>query len=463
MFSSVRWPLALAFFLLTALSLAAVELVLFESVKASYLASVESGLRQECSFIANLMRRHMDQVALTASARKMITDEMAQLSLQMSGRLCIVNWRGDVLEDSARRKGENVGARREIKAALSGREEMVIRGLERAEPSEDWEQVLDPTMFVAVPMRAKGVVVGAVYGSRSLADLQLMLVDLRERLYAVIAVTLVVGLIVSLALARGFTAPLRRLTAAAKRLGEGHLEERLQIHSKDELGSLARSFNEMAESLKLQHERILQFVSDASHELKTPLASLRCLIEALEAGAPQEKFHGMVHRDLDRMEKLVQDLLQLHRVDRAALKLEMRTFKLKDVLDEYDGLEHDCPPGARIHADPDRLRQVLTNLVVNAQRATKDVDAPRVHIHVQPKKLVVEDNGAGIAQDHLEKIFDRFFRVDSNRSRGEGGTGLGLAITRGLVEAMGGKIRAESDGPGKGARFVIEGLAVTEL
>ena len=228
MFSSLRWPLALSIFLAVVLSLALVEVTLFGVVRDASLRHAQEGLQQECSFIANLMRRHMDQTLLSPAARKMITDEMARLSLDMSGRLCIVNWKGDVLEDSAHRKGENVRHRDEVNEALQGTPSMTVRG--------DLEMSSDPTMFVAVPMLAQDKVVGVIYGSRSLADVQLTLVALRERLYAVALASLVSGLLLSLLVARWLTAPLRRLTKTVQRFGSGHLQERIPVHSQDETG-----------------------------------------------------------------------------------------------------------------------------------------------------------------------------------------------------------------------------------
>ncbi|MBI3929882.1 MAG: HAMP domain-containing histidine kinase [Armatimonadetes bacterium] len=459
MFSSVRWPLALAFFAVIVICVAFTEVVLFAVVRDAYLESAEDSLRRDCSFVANLMGRHMDQVALTASERRMITDEMVTLSVQMSGRMCIVNWQGKVLEDSAGRTGENVGDFPEVHSALSGRAAMAIRG----QGSEDWQQALDPGMYVAVPMLARGKVTGAIYGSRSLADLQWMLLRLRERLYQVAAGSLGLALLISLGLARWLARPLRELTRVARGFGEGQLQERIPVRSRDEIGTLARSFNDMADRLEKHREALLQFVSDASHELKTPLASLRSVVEALEAGALEdplirEKFLAYIHRDLDRMEKLVADLLDLHRLEHPDLKVRLEKIDLAPLLDslgEDYGAVVECSPGAAVQADPDRLRQVLTNLLDNARRAVRDVPAPSIRIKAVPGQIRVEDNGVGLAPEHLERIFDRFYRVDRSRSREDGGTGLGLAITRRLVEAMGGRIEVSSEGPGLGARFRV--------
>ena len=441
MFSSLRWPLALAFFGVITLTLGLAETTMTAAVRDTYLENAQRALERDCGFVANLMRRHMDLTLLSPAARKMITDEMAQLSVNMSGRMSIVNWRGDILEDSTHRKGENVKDRPEVEAALHGTSAIRLGELES-------------DMYVAVPMLAQNKVVGAIYGSRSLSDLQLTLLNLRLRFYQLALLALAGGMILSLLLARWLTRPLRRLTTAVELFGKGHLDERIPIVSRDETAILTRAFNSMAGNLKEQQQTLLRFVSDASHELKTPLASLRSLIEALEAGAPREQFLGMIHRDLDRMERLVQDLLDLHRLENSALPLQIQPLELGPFLQELAD-EHGAAfetKSFQVEADRERLHQVLTNLLVNARRA-----APKgtVRIGVEENRLWVEDDGVGIAPEHLPRLFDRFYRVDSDRARQGGGTGLGLAISKGLLEGMGASIQVESAGENQGARFTI--------
>ncbi|ODT55821.1 hypothetical protein ABS71_22580 [bacterium SCN 62-11] len=218
---------------------------------------------------------------------------------------------------------------------------------------------------------------------------------------------------------------------------------------------LTRSFNSMADNLEAQQQTLMRFVSDASHELKTPLASLRSLIEALEAGAPREQFLGMIHRDLDRMERLVANLLDLHRLEQSALRFQLESLEMEPFLRELaeeHAAELVLSQPVTMQLDPDRLHQVLTNLLVNARRAAGQ---GRVQLGADGESLWVEDDGVGIAAEHLPRLFDRFYRVDGGRSRQQGGTGLGLAISKGLVEGMGGRLEVTSEGPGRGARFTV--------
>jgi two-component system OmpR family sensor kinase len=454
MFSSLRWPLALAFLGLTTMCVGGTELVVFRAVRENYLATVQENLNRDCTFVADLMSRHMDSARLSTAERKIITDEMGRLSLRFQGRMCIVNWRGDVLEDSAGLRGANLRYRPEARAALHGRAEFDVRDL------DDLEGADEPTAYAAVPMLAKGNVTGAIYAERSLSDLQLVLQHLRELLYQVAVVTLCVAVVLSLVMADWLTRPVRRLARAATRLGEGHLDERIPQRGRDEIGALAGSFNAMAESLQTQQDRLLQFVSDSSHELKTPLASLRSVVDALEGGALDEpelrdRFITYIHGDLDRMDHLVKDLLQLHKIDQEVLRIELQPIELGPWLVAWakrHAIEVSVGPGLAL-ADPDRLGQVIDNLLANARRAVRDGGV--VRLRQLGSQIRVEDTGVGLTTEQLGRVFDRFYRVDTARTREDGGTGLGLTITRGLVEAMGGTLTASSPGMGLGATFQV--------
>lgn len=463
MFSSVRWPLGLAFFLLTLCSVALSEISLFRTVRTAYLESVQDGLAQDCRFIANLMRRHMDEVALTPEARKRITDEMHRLSLDMSGWLAVVNWKGQVLEDTAHRSGQLVGHRPEVMAALHGQPQMAIRPFEGQESENplDLESMSDPTMYVAVPMLAQGKVTGAIYGARSLGQLQLTLLALRQRLYQAALISLGLSLLASLLLARWLSQPLRQLSLHARRFGEGHLEERANLKGRDEIAGLARTFNSMAANLQQHQESLLRFVSDASHELKTPVASLQSLLEALQEGAWEQpelrqRFVQHMQRDLDRMQKLVKDLLDLHRVQHTPLDLQDYDPMplLGQLCQDYQATLRGQTGPLRVH--PDRLEQVLTNLLDNASRALREVPNPCLELVCSPQRIEVRDNGVGLTPQDQSRVFERFFRVDSARTRQDGGSGLGLAICESLMEAMGGRISVSSPGLGQGTTFVLE-------
>ena len=285
------------------------------------------------------------------------------------------------------------------------------------------------------------------------------------------AVIVAVG--VSLAFSRRIVAPLRDMTSASRRIAEGNYNERVAVKSADELGQLADSFNQMAERLEQVETRRRQLIGDVSHELRTPLTAIKGSMEGLMDGvlSADAETYQQIHAEADRLSRLVDDLQELSRVEAHAYSLEIQEVNLSAlVLTTIRRLT----PNARaknisltstvpgnlpsIPGDEDRLEQVLTNLTANGIQYTPE--GGEVVISAEQKKgdiqITVSDTGVGIPPEHLTDIFTRFYRVDKSRSRASGGgSGIGLTIARLLVEAHGGRIWAESEGEGKGSRFVF--------
>jgi two-component system, OmpR family, sensor kinase len=260
--------------------------------------------------------------------------------------------------------------------------------------------------------------------------------------------------------------PLRRMAAVASAVDSGDLSHRIDYSGDDEVGVLAESFNHMMDRLEKGFRLQREFVSDASHELRSPLTVLRGRIEQLtDHAGDREQIAAEADelmREVRRMERLTDDMLTLAKAERGGL-LQPRRVPIDDFLAD---LRRDLPLlGPRkytvessihgdLEADPDRLAQVLRNLVTNAVRHTSADGHIDISIGSENGATVfaVTDDGTGIEPDQLGRIFDRFHRTDEGRSRAEGGSGLGLAIARAIVEAHGGSIAASST-PGRGATF----------
>jgi two-component system, OmpR family, sensor kinase len=293
---------------------------------------------------------------------------------------------------------------------------------------------------------------------------------LRNTFLLVGAIALLLSIVIAAWLATLITRPLRRIASVASDVDAGDLSHRIgDIESSDEVHVLAESFDHMLNRLEgaFKHQR--EFLSDASHELRTPLTVVRGQTELLRRVGedPEERRRvvDMLLREIDQMNRLVDDMLSLARAEAG----ELVRPQVVDLAEFLEDLERDLPllgerefrvEGVRqgtIEADPERLSQVFRNLVGNAVRHTGSADRITVSsaAHDGRIEFCVADTGAGIPPDRLERIFDRFYRTDEARDRDHGGSGLGLPIARAIVEAHGGRIWAEST-PGGGATVRFE-------
>jgi signal transduction histidine kinase len=282
---------------------------------------------------------------------------------------------------------------------------------------------------------------------------------------AVAASTAAIG--AAIWLGRSIARPIERLRRASSAVSGGHLGARASEEGPAEIADLARSFNEMAVNLESLFDARRQLVAWASHDLRTPLASMQAMIEALEDGlAEPERYLPAMREQVQILGRLIDDLFELARIDAGALTIEIREAALGGLVEScLRGVEAEAEAkqihlGAQISRSvptvrcaPDQVERVLYNLLTNALRHTPSDGS--VAIVVEPfaeeVQVSVEDTGEGIPLDAERRIFDRFWRGDRARTPGRAGAGLGLAIARGLVEAQGGRIWAENR-PGGGAR-----------
>lgn len=296
--------------------------------------------------------------------------------------------------------------------------------------------------------------------------------NLMNIIFAAIGIGLVISIMLSMLLAKALVTPIQNLTVAADRVAGGDFDSKLENTAKDEIGTLTRTFNNMADqlentldNLKKSEAMRREFVADVSHELRTPITSIRSYAETLSENASQmpaeteQEFLQVIVTESDRMTKIVQDLLTLSRFDAGSFTLKMEEFSFeKSVRDVYNAMllesehrrqsfkvEFKNDPGV-IYGDKVRVEQVLMNLISNAIKYTPD--GGRIHISAGRIEntvwATVRDNGVGIPQKDIGHVFDRFYRVDKARSRESGGTGLGLSIAREIVARHDGELTIES-------------------
>ena len=284
------------------------------------------------------------------------------------------------------------------------------------------------------------------------------------KILAVSAASATVAVIAGLFLAHAIVQPLERVRSAATAVARGDLQARAPECGPSELSDLAESFNELAAGLEQLFDARRELVAWASHDLRTPLANMLAVLEALEDGLAEPSDYVPALREQVRvLSLLVDDLFELARIDSGALTLELRVTPLSGVVRScLQGIEAEArarqielrssvDDGVTARFAPEKVERVLLNLLTNALRHTPSDGA--VAVRVEPRQdevaVIVEDTGEGLGDEARARMFERFWRSD--RARSSRGAGLGLAIARGLVEAHGGRIWAE-DVPGGGAR-----------
>jgi signal transduction histidine kinase len=280
------------------------------------------------------------------------------------------------------------------------------------------------------------------------------------------------GLLMVRFLAHGMTFPLREMAAAARAMAAGRHDVRVTATSRDEVGELARAFNTMAAQLADVDRERRDLVANVSHELRTPIGALQALLENLADGVepPDPRTLRIALAQTERLGRLVAQLLDLSRMESGAQPLAPVPFEVRPLLERAlqecalgdhgtVRLRVSVQPGdLAAHGDPERVHQVVANLLDNAVRHSPDDGRVWLSAHATDGgavRIAVDDEGAGIPPEEADRVFERFYRTDGGRAARDGGSGLGLAIARSIADAHGGTLRAERRTP-RGCRMVLE-------
>lgn len=324
----------------------------------------------------------------------------------------------------------------------------------------------------ATPVQYRNTVIGAVYLYEYDSEQGGIIVGLRQNLLRISIVLVALAILLSLLLARTMTRRISRMITGINQWAEGSYSTRLKVSGQDELTELATTFNELTERLEKTDAVRKRFVADASHELKTPLTSIKLLTDSINQNADMDEetirdFASDIGVEVNRLTRITEELLALTRMDNGKV-VHHSVIDLTEVAEDalrmlmpiaeenkicvYSELEADC----YILSSEDEMYQVVFNLVENAIKYNVANGAVWVTLHCKSGQvlLAVADSGIGIPDEDKGKVFDRFYRVDKARSREAGGTGLGLSIVRDTVAYSNGTIEV-ADRPGGGTVFQV--------
>jgi signal transduction histidine kinase len=463
------WKIYLTFSLLFLSTTLLVSWIVSFKVQETIRANVVDNLRDKANFLVP------QSIQLLLGHENEAQDVMQSLAKGTGSRITLIRADGVVVADSEvpLYKLDNHWNRPEVQAALEGPFGLSER------PSVS---IKSPMLYVAQAVRNKGQVIGVVRVSLPLAKVLGELDALRVTIAVIVLGGIIAALVIGWSLTRRISIPIGEMVQVAEAMRSGQYEQKVRTLGADELGRLGDTLNRLGSELtsKISELQRLEnvrrdFVANVSHEIKTPLTSIKGYVETLLNGAINEpehrtRFLEKIERNAERLTSLVQDLLSLAKIEATEDEFKPTPVEwspiLSSVLARYEDLiQHKglkvkvvAPPQPLVvMGDKESMTQVLDNLLTNAIKYTPD--GGRITLTLMLKsnwcKLIVEDTGIGIPHEHLDRIFERFYRVDKARSRELGGTGLGLSIVKHLVAAMQGEIGVESS-VGIGSRFTVK-------
>ena len=394
---------------------------------------------------------------------------------EMGGRLMIIDEDGKVQLDSF---AQLCGVRLqlpEVLSVLTGGQSAAygIHHLQGNDRSLTADAADDYVAYCAASINGAQGRLGVLLFVSPVQEMVTSLNQVQQQLLRVFVMVAIAALVVAMVFSRVITRPITALNRTIQRMGKGDLSARVRVRGTGEMRQLAESYNAMAEQLERLDRSRNQFVSNASHELKTPLATMKILLESLiyQPDMPAElraEFMQDVNHEIDRLTSIITDLLTLTQMDSTRMELHPAMVDLSGLVEETlrlltpaaeqrgQALTGSVVPGCTLVADRSKLGQIIYNLTENALKYTPDGGEIAVTLTTEGRMAVlsVSDNGVGIPREDLNHIFERFYRVDKARSRETGGTGLGLSIVRQLVTLHKGVITVDST-PGVGSTFTV--------
>ena len=459
---SIRWKLVLTYFIIIVLTLGLIGVYVTNSMQQYILNQKKINTLSQANVIAGYISQYQD---LSNDSIKYL---LAQQQLPSDCRVLMLDIEARVAYDS------NNGV-------MQGKYMPTASILDAIEGNNNVEKIKDADgeliICAAVPTIKNKSVTGVIYYQASAADASdFMNQILITMIMLTVLVSILIG-VVSFVMSGIITDPIRDLTQKLSKAANEEGDYIIEKTTGGEVGKLIDSFNKMTRQIQKQEEKRQEFVSNASHELKTPLSSIKLISDSLlnVPDAPKEmvdEFLTDMNVQVERLTRIVDKLLTLTRMDSASnvSRMEFAVTDLTELcanitkalrpLAEQKHIELEYNPSLTVYSkiERDRMWEAIYNVLDNSIKYTKEDGKVTMNLSKDENNIIIEitDTGIGIASDELYKIFDRFYRVDKARARETGGTGLGLSIALTAVELHGGNIQVESEeGVGSTFRIII--------
>jgi len=475
-FASIRWKVMLAFFFIIGVSFLVMAGTL-TNMLGNYLFGVRiqsdrAGLEKWAVSAAESLSRadaaELDRIVRRAGA-------------ELGGRVLLLDRDGKVQSDNFQQSmGRLLSYPEVVSILVSGQtSDYGVHSLKTGEPARGQNMLSFASNEEWVSYSTAGIVqsshvIGVLLLVSSVRDMMQSLLSMQNNMAVLFVAVAAVAAVAGMVFSRVLTRPITEMTQVIRGMSAGDLGARVAERGSGEIRQLAVAFNSMSEQLDALNQTRNQFVSNASHELKTPLATMKIMIESLiyqpEMGPElRTEFLSDVNQEINRLSSIVSDLLTLVQSDSRSTRLNREKMSLAEVVKDA---EHRLSPMAAqrgqqfitslqdscdMYADKAKLQQVVYNLLENAVKYTPRDGWVKVNLQRQGRDavLTVSDSGPGIPRESLPHVFERFYRVDKARGRESGGTGLGLSIVQQYVNQHGGTVRVASE-EGQGAVFTVE-------
>lgn len=462
-FSSLRWKFFLSFISVGLIPLMVFAFTTTNFIESYFISNKENDIKRKAAVITDTVMKGNFLTDSSKDKLNLLSVNMTDKSKAESFRILIIDDKGVVINDTNYTYNNTTFISPEI-----------IHAMEDMKPYSKLQED-GMTLYTAVPMVNENATrsIGTVLIVSGASDVYNLISSVKRSLMPLMGIITLAVFICVFFISHIIIGPLKNILRVVTLMSEGHLNQRIGARGKDEFSQLAIAFNNMNDRLEQVEKTREEFVSNVSHELKTPLSSIKVLSEAIlfQENVPVEMYREFledINSEVDRMTFIVNDLLTLVKLDQRTIGLNIKPTEINKIVEdilkrlyplaEQKKIEllYEDVKKVVIDADEMKLSLAISNLVENGIKYTPDGGTVKVIVDADHQNafITVQDTGVGIAEEEQSKVFTRFYRIDKTRDRGTGGTGLGLSITHSTVLLHNGSIRLSSK-EGEGTTFVV--------